>query len=330
MIGSLDGARIVNGGSNAMTEITNMVAGAESTLSAEVFIMKEQAVQGSFQSTLQKDGFTAELLLDPENSTTGLKGAGLTANTYGASPHKNHAKSLVTDYTNGLVTTAAINDRTHGRKDLTAVFQGDAARALDELTRAGVADDTPRMAAAALDAASHGIVVNDPRSGSRYLTKAVYDMVDNSRETLHIATKRYESPELEAKVAAAKARGVKVYTGAAASLHGNVMVADMATSEPSAYFGTAHFSKRSLTGGGSSGRISRELGIFTRDPQAVSQIDQAMSEMSMRWTESRTATPRVLPKGLIIGGAATAVAAAGVGAYLLFGRGGDVEQQQAP
>ena len=43
-----------------------------------------------------------------------------------------------------------------------------------------------------------------------------------------------------------------------------------------AYIGSGHLTKRVLTGGGSNGRISRELGVIIDDPRLVDQLARSL------------------------------------------------------
>lgn len=273
----LDGARLVIGGTAGLESMVQVADTATRTLDVDLFA-------GSHKATLDglsrgRDGIDTLFLADPEVSTeirSTLDSRGVTVVDNGVMPVKNHAKSVVADGERAVVTTAALAKKTPLRFEVGAAFDGPAARAMSELTRATATADTPAIQAAAARAQQFGIVVNDPQHGVWHLTEEVRGMVDGARERLVIATKRLEEPGIMRSIEEAKRRGVDVTVARKVGagdmpLHANIVIADDA-----AYVGSGHLTKRVLTGGGSNGRISRELGVMIEQPALVAELTESL------------------------------------------------------
>ncbi|MBC7645048.1 MAG: hypothetical protein H7123_07970 [Thermoleophilia bacterium] len=98
------------------------------------------------------------------------------------------------------------------RNELTTVLTDARAGAVHEWTSAAIADDPDRMLAAAENAAQHGVLVDDPRTGAKVLADQMRaTIIDAKRgETLHIATKGIDDTAMTQLIVDAKARGVNV------------------------------------------------------------------------------------------------------------------------
>ncbi|MCW2923152.1 MAG: hypothetical protein JWM98_556 [Thermoleophilia bacterium] len=302
MTQALGNLRIIAGGPQSLQQMQGIADGAQERLTGDLFTFSAGKVKSAVVNSAAR-GVDGTFLTDPEHVgvvTGEFGGHPVRIASYKEFPYKNHGKSFVADRSRGLITTGAIVDATAKRGELTALFDGDAARALDDLIIATADDDVDAMRAAATKARGFGIVVNDPRSGVSHLSDEVFGMLDNAKSSLFIATKRYESPVLMEKVKAAEARGVKVTVTKPPKFHGNVVIQD----DAAAYFGTAHMTKRSLTGGGSNGRLSRELGVVVRDKDGIAQLRRGLEELDILRPGGAAGAVDAAAGGAAAGGAA--------------------------
>ncbi|MCW2923151.1 MAG: hypothetical protein JWM98_555, partial [Thermoleophilia bacterium] len=134
------------------------------------------------------------------------------------------------------------------------------------------------MRDAAKHAASFGILYNDARSGSTFLTDPLFDMVRTAEHRVVVSTKIMDDTRMKKRVADAAARGVDVaFTDIRSmGMHGNLVVADN-----SVYFGTAHMSSRSLGDMRYAYRQSRELGIVQHDAKLAQGMLARLDEIGM-------------------------------------------------
>jgi phosphatidylserine/phosphatidylglycerophosphate/cardiolipin synthase-like enzyme len=275
-------ARLVIGGRRSLDAMLRVADQATEQLDVDVFAGKSpwfDEIVGRNQAS------DALYLADPEvkrSISRRIKRTGARYVGVGAEPAKNHAKSVVADARTSIVSTAAFAPMTPYRYEVSVGFTGDAAEAMSEVTRSRASHDAARIVAAADNARQYGILVNDPQFGVWHLTDEVNDLVRNARHRLIVASKRVEEPGIMADIAAAKRDGVPVgqYRRSALAfvearrdqLHANIVIAD-----DRAYIGSGHLTKRVLTGGGSNGRVSRELGVVIDDPALVDRLAQSLS-----------------------------------------------------
>ncbi|MCW2926678.1 MAG: hypothetical protein JWM86_646 [Thermoleophilia bacterium] len=334
----LTGARLVVGGTPNLQAMADIADTATTQLDMDLFA-------GSHPQTLERlaadrPGVNSLFLADPEVSqairgTAGKHGASIV--NVGAFPAKNHAKSVVADGERGIVTTAALAPKTPERWEVGATFEGRSAGALSRLTRATASGDTAAIQVAAGEAQAAGILVNDPQHGVWHLSEELRGMVQRADRRIIVATKRLEEPGMLQLLTDAKGRGVDVQItpkkAGGMPLHANVLVADDV-----AYLGSGHLTKRVLTGNGSNGRVSRELGLVLDQPKLVEELVGALDAQGyLKKATSTIPTPptpvvaaaegaavaRSFPVGrmALIGGAA--LAAAGGIAFLATRGGGD-------
>lgn len=338
----LQGAQLVVGGKQSLKQMRATASQATQQLDVDLF-------SGAHPKTLEKlakvgSAVDSLFLADPEVSwliRSELQDAGNTVVDVGSSPLlKNHAKSVVADGQHAFVTTAAITKGTPKRFEVGATFSGDAGKAMSELTRASATGDADAIRAAADEAQRFGIVVNDAQYGIWKLSEEVRGLISTAEHRLIVSTKRLEEPGILDLIKDAKARGVEVthskLSGKGLKVHSNVVVADNA-----AYLGSGHLSKRVITGGGSNGRVSRELGLVIEDRRVVDELVQALADHKLIAQElapghaasvashvdsvapvaaaARSGMPTAGKMGILAAG----VAAAGTGAYLLRDALGD-------
>lgn len=267
-------ARLVIGGPQSLWTMVDVAEGATERLDVDLFGGSSPAFD---RIAVERPGVDALYLADPEVRKRYLKrvrGTGGTVVKVGAEPAKNHAKSVVADASDAVVTTAAFAPRTPGRYEVSVRFQGDAAAAMSEVTRSRASGDAERIVAAAADARRNGILLNDPQYGIWHLSDEVTNLVRSARQRLIVASKRVEEPGIIADIEAARQSGVPVAQSKYRKqlpLHANIVIAD-----DRAYIGSGHLTKRVLTGGGSNGRISRELGVIIDDPALVDQLANSL------------------------------------------------------
>jgi len=273
----LQGAELVVGGKESLKRMKDIASKANRQLDVDLF-------SGSHTRTLKSlaksgKGLDSLFLADPEVSSTVRATLADTGNVVvDVGPNrllKNHAKSVVADGQHAYVTTAALAPRTPERFEVGAVFSGDAGRAMSELTRASATHDPDAIRLAADKARGFGIIVNDAQYGIWNLSEEVRELVTGAERRLIVATKRLEEPGIRQLIDDARKRGVDVdiapLYGDGMNNHANIVVADDA-----AYLGSGHLTKRVLTGGGSNGRIARELGLVIEDLKLVDELVQAL------------------------------------------------------
>ncbi|MCW2924021.1 MAG: hypothetical protein JWM98_1425, partial [Thermoleophilia bacterium] len=214
--------------------------------------------------------------------------------------YKNHAKVVVVDGTRALVSTAAFGDRSRNVVDFTFDVRDPAAvAALQRWSQATRSGTTQELRAAGDALQQHDIYVNDPLAGQgqRALTQRLVETIDAvpAGETIHIGSKVYDGNDPKAKkstvlkaIRRAEKRGVTVdaldeRTAQQAGLHGTAVV-----THDTAYVGTAHLSRKA-TDGTANGRQSREIGVFTQDPDHVASVRSTL--LGLR-TEVETAPQR--------------------------------------
>lgn len=320
--GVLHDASVVIGLKNTLDATAEIARTAEHSITGDMFILyADNALHAALAEA--KPGLDITFLADPEKlggasiTSKMLGGIGAKVTPHGAMPNKVHAKSLVVDGADGMISSGAWftdGGKRNNWLDLAVRVRGDAARAVEQLTLTSVAGDRAAFEGAAHAAAQQGIYINDPAQGVMELGPQVRHMIENASERLIIATKRTDSPEVDGMLQAARDRGVEVtrydrgVTGK--TLHGNVIVADNV-----AYIGSGMLNNRTLKGSGSSGRMSRELGVVIDGP-AVDDVVTAISTKMDAATAARiapVASPTSHRTAIIAGG--VGVAATG-GAYL--------------
>ncbi|MCZ4496157.1 MAG: hypothetical protein JWM25_740, partial [Thermoleophilia bacterium] len=268
---------------SSLGDFAKFADGAEQSMAGEIFYLNHAPTEQVIREMGER-GVSQRYLLDPEKyAPVGklLDEVGATWKTYGEVPFKNHAKGFVRETGGELeafITTGAFTSKTAERLEFVTSFKGDAAAALRGVIDAGIGADVKKMAAAAREAAKFGIVVNDSMAGATYLTDSVFDLVKKARENIVVSTKIYSDPRMIKLVDEAAARGVKVRFSDIRSqgMHGNLLVAD-----DSMYFGTAHFSPRSLANGDLAYRKARDLGMVVKDKAAVDEVLKTMDAEQM-------------------------------------------------
>ncbi|MCW2926679.1 MAG: PLD-like domain [Thermoleophilia bacterium] len=265
----------------ALDDVASFVGSARHELSGELFRLNEYGVQRAINESAAR-GVKQRWLVDPEavDAVRGVLPHGdVTSAGYAAMPFKNHSKTYIADGDRALMTTGAFVGKTRDRVELVATFQGDAARAANELIQAGMEGSPARLRSAANRAAHFGIVVNEPRAGVQHLTGAVHDMIKSAKHDIVISTKIFNDPTVRAAVKAAEARGVRVrFTDIRANdMHANVLIADDMT-----YMGTAHFSPRGMGDMRMAYRKSRESGLVVRDAEYATKLRTHLDDQGMR------------------------------------------------
>lgn len=297
-IGALEGAVLHTGSKASLAALAGVAKGARERLAGELFSLSDRKVARAIRRAGER-GVRTTLLADPEWLVEGrfarkvLSAPNTSVIPYGEMPNKVHVKALVADGHHAVVTTAAPITETRRDRSLELAFEfkGEAAAALDELTKAAFTGNAERIRAAAQAAARHGLVLNDAPHGVRLLTSQVEDMIVSARKELVIASKLVTDRRILALLADARARGVTVRLetrevsprvrrfatdaglplhqskGQHHRLHANVILKD----GTEAYVGTLFLDNRPL-GRASAGRKSRELGVVVRDPALIAQL----------------------------------------------------------
>jgi hypothetical protein len=267
-------AQLVIGGHEGLWTMVDVANGATEQLDVDLFAGSSPAFETIAEA---RPGVDSLFLADPEVKKKLIKRVranGGNVVKVGAEPAKNHAKSVVANASDAVVTTAAFAPRTPGRYEVSVRFQGEAAAAMSEVTRSRASGDAERIVAAAAEARRHGIVLNDPQYGVWHLSESVEDLVRSARHRLIVASKRVEEPGIIRDIQIADEGGVPVALSKYRKqypLHANIVIAD-----DRAYIGSGHLTKRVLTGGGSNGRISRELGVIIDDPVLVDHLARSL------------------------------------------------------
>lgn len=263
----------------SLLDISDAFRSARTSIHGELFTHSEQSMIDAVRGAAER-GVRQRYLVEPERYDAIVKNLpdSVEATSYGAVPLKNHSKGYVIDGTHAIMTTGAFVGKTNGRLEMVARFQGDAARALDELIEAGSVGDARRLQAATANAARYGIVMNEPVAGVQYLTGSVHELIRGAKRDLTISTKIFTDPTVRKAVQRAEARGVRVrFTDIRAKeMHANLIVAD-----DSLYIGTAHFSPRSMGDMRLAYRRSRESGIVLHDADQARAIRQALDHEEM-------------------------------------------------
>ncbi|MCW2925685.1 MAG: hypothetical protein JWM98_3089 [Thermoleophilia bacterium] len=280
--------------SNALEHFAEFADGAERTLVGDMFHVSHEPSAQVF-ADLGERGVAQRYLVDPEETAdvaAWLDGSGAELTPYGKMPRKNHSKAYVADGERAFLTTGAFTDATAERHEFVATFDGDGARAVQAVTDAQIGGNTRAMRAAAKHAASFGIVYNDARSGTTYLTDTLFDMVRNAKTRIAVSTKVMSDVRMQRLLDEAVARNVQVaFTDIRADgMHGNLVVAD-----DSVYLGTAHMSSRSLGDMRYAYRQSREVGLVQHDAQLAQTLLTRLDDLGMqRYTPSEFARSNAL------------------------------------
>ena len=239
-----------------------------------------------------------------------------------------HSKSLVANRELATVNTVAIMGASRDPIfDVTALFQGRGARALDDLITAAVDNDLPRMRKTAVAAAKLGILANDPLIDVAFLSQGMRQAIDIENQSLLVISKTLRDPDALARILAARQRGahVSVRTWSLPPdveqqlrdagvellttdrwIHGNLIVARGARQ---AVWGSAHLTPRAYGAGVADGlngngealegaellQRSRELGAITRDRQALRQIRDGVRNIP--WRERTAADAKRFTSG---------------------------------
>lgn len=257
-----------------MRETEQLMRGAQSSLTVEAFRLADRRIVGAIGDRAA-DQVDVRILADPEEWAMGrlsrdvLEPKGATFTRFGDEPDKLHSKAAVADHERAVITTSAwVDAMRDGWVDLSVFFGGDAARALESLTKATMTADKGAIQRAAVTAAAHGVLLNDVANDVYILRDQLVRMIDGASESVTIVTKRYADPAIDAAVTRARGRGLPVHVEQRSKpWHANMVIAD-----GQAYVGTGHMSKRSMSGGGSSGRRSREIGVLVDDPATIARL----------------------------------------------------------
>lgn len=183
--------------------IEDLTARATDHVHADVFRISDRQIVTRL-SLLPERGVTLSVLADSENVggrlAKELRTAASTWHELGASPLKQHGKSLTRDGgAEAIVATDIADDAATRRIELATSFEGAPARALAAVHAA------PFGGGAALDdalaaAAREGVVINDPRSAVRWATSAVEQLI-GGEGPVRVVTKSFGSPDLAARLA---------------------------------------------------------------------------------------------------------------------------------
>ncbi|MBC7644658.1 MAG: hypothetical protein H7123_05995, partial [Thermoleophilia bacterium] len=100
------GFSVTYGGDASLDAITSTITGARTRLSSEVFYIDSKSITRAFEAAGSRlDSF---MLMDDEfGKKSGLeafRAAGAKTVSYGAFPKKNHAKAVVADFDNAVIT----------------------------------------------------------------------------------------------------------------------------------------------------------------------------------------------------------------------------------
>lgn len=322
--------QLIVGAGAGMRATEGLLRGATESMTLEAFRMSDTRIVEAVSDRLAAK-VDVHVLADPEEwardgiSRARLEPEGAHFERFGNVPDKLHSKSAVVDHDRAVITTSAwVDAMRDGWVDLSVFFRGDAARALEHLTKVSGTGDKAAIRSAAVEAARHGVLLNDIANGVDVLHTQLLTMINGAERDLTVVTKRYEDPGMMAAIEAARDRGVKVTVEARSKpWHANVVIAD-----DQAYVGTAHITKRSMVGGGSNGRRSREIGVLIDDAATLVQLREAVAPGAALPVAERVAgaVDHVAPRGsrrrtaLIAGGAVAGVGAAGAGALYLTNR----------
>ena len=305
MMRALEPARLFTRAAPAVDELQRMVSGAGREVVGEVFAMRHEGVLGALAER-SNASIGVGLLADPDwffaAGSKRLRDTTQAANTslFGLSPisRKNHVKAFVVDGDQAWLSTSTVQQ--HGDVfDITAVFDGDAARAVRELTRTGAVGSKREQRAAAAEAARHGVLLNDRYLGIEHLRRTVFDLVDTADDELVLVTKSFTDRKLAKRVVAAHRRGVDVrlttqdekmskqvrkllrkagiqyHDDVYGQTHANAIVAD----GQRAYFGSGHFTERAMLRR-SHPRDGRELGAYLEGEPHAARLRESILEVA--------------------------------------------------
>lgn len=290
-----------------LEEFSRVVGNARSHISAEMFVAGDPIIshlitRASFRDmpgVIVRDG--EYLALAPGELVPGMPGA-MQVVDYGAHPLKLHSKAAVADGNRAIITTAAAAPKHRemwgNSLDFTALFQGPAAAALDDATRAAASLDPVAIRTTTEQLAPHGIFVNDPIAGVRLLRERQLDAIRTASERLVVANKLTYDKGAIKLLAEAQKRGVALdiivpsveRNGAGIermreagiarphivpghTIHGNLLIAD-----DQLIAGTATMTPRGLARR-SAERSAREMGFALADPAAIDDALRAISRL---------------------------------------------------
>ncbi|MCW2961628.1 MAG: PLD-like domain [Thermoleophilia bacterium] len=314
--GVLRDARITVGSSEALDAMARVVDGATTSVSAELFQLRDAPVVAAFRSAA--DRMPVRLLVDSEVFEDGgykLPKTGLLElSEHGADPHKLHTKAIVADGSVGYVGTAAPVGglRGPGKLDYAAELGPTEARVLERAIEAVANGDTTQVRATAEAAARVGLYYNDPKHGVTLLRDRIESLITGAEHSIVASSKILGDTRSVELLAAAKARGVDVllittpkstkqsvkqarkagietvvHEEKAGYAHGNFLLADA----NQAYMGTAMLSRRGMARP-EAARAARELGWVTEDRGAISTAADRLSALAGVDLHERFQIPR--------------------------------------
>ena len=303
--------RLLIGGGEIMPALQRGIGRAHRDFTGEIFVLNDPMTVRNLNAQA-RDGVRLRFLVDPERFSEQSRGS-LPRGVHRESvpmPGKVHAKAFAADENWGMVSTLPpVKGADFIPGSYALEVEGPGARAIADVTKAGIADDAAASRAASAVAAEHGILVNDARFGIDYLTQGMNYVVDSATGRLEVVLKAMNDVPFARRIAAAArerdlqvhvvtmerhlspkvrriledAPGIELQTGTESRiLHGNAIVADRSV----AYIGSGHATSRAM-GRESASRRSREMGAIIDEPADVSRLlgvlDDARPENSGPW-----------------------------------------------
>ena len=312
--GVLHNPRVITGGTAATDAAIDLIGRANRTLTGEVFVLDDASVVGAINRQLDEHA-VVNLLADTEHfarkggkrmALDQLSTAGAKYVPHGDDATKIHSKSLVANGDDAIVTTAAFTDDTHFKDDISVLFKGDAARAVEVLTQAAFTQDRATIKQAAKVAAQHGIYVNDPHFGVRLLRKAVNGLIDDATQRIVLQTKQFSDlasaerlvaaladPNIDVRVIATTVskKVQRVLDEAGINVERRPVHANVLISDDRAYVGSAYLQKRPMARSKAK-RQSREMGVVLDGKRAMAALERTIGRGYVEPVKS-TKAPKV-------------------------------------
>jgi len=293
---------LMRNGRESIDGLTNMIAGARSNVTGELFRFSSSPVIDALDDAARLRGVDVQLhhgarASDEAIARPRLGPAGVEFRPYFEGPSFIHAKAFSADGERLWIGSAALTTTTPIRNDISLMMGRGPATAFERLAAASARGDVPQARSAAAAARDEGVVVNDPQAGVAHLTEAIDGLIANEPDRLLVLSKSLRDPRTAALLARRGRDGLPVQVVArdldpaleaemrdagvtvsrvfdpAHKFHTNVVVGSSG-----AYVGSAHLTPRALSRGGTD-EVSLEMGAYLTDPAAVAQVRDAATRV---------------------------------------------------
>lgn len=326
----LTGARIQVGSTAIIDAANDLVLGARSRVTSEMFKITDADSGTVLRQVGQRipvamHGDTAYIATPGSYLIDGARGVTVTG--HGAPPVKLHTKTLIADGERGIVMTASLDAKLRAidAVDFAAHVTGNDAVMLERLARSAVSGVTRTIRTEARRATQRGVYLEDSSHGVHELSTHLERALRADHQSIYAASKIVNDPAIVRLLAAARERGTHVLVetsettledhalldqlhvpvtqlgGRQRKLHGTLVLFDHGTARQQAVMGTFTLSPRGMgrdyarlqlpTSMLDYGVQSRELGFVTEDAQGIEQAIDAVQ--SVRLSQARAFTDSV-------------------------------------